>query len=59
MEGNTQRANANAITRLNQKLQCIKNNSYQCNNFINHAIYFKSNVLHITGRYKKWSFPND
>ena len=36
-----------------------KNNGYPCNDFINHAIYFKSNAFHITGRYKKWSFPNN
>ena len=36
-----------------------KNNSHPCNNFINDAIYFKINTIHITGRYKKWSFPND
>ena len=40
------------------KTSMHKNNGYSCN-FINHAIYFKSNALHITGRYKKWSFPND
>ena len=37
------------------KASMHKNNGYSCN-FINHAIYFKSNALHIKGSYKKWSF---
>ena len=41
------------------KASMHKNNSHPCNNFINDAIYFKINAIHITGRYKKWSFPND
>ena len=41
------------------KASMHKNNGYLCNNLINHAIYFKSNALHITERYKKWSFLND
>ena len=41
------------------KASMHENNSYLCNHFINHAIYFKSNALHINGRYQKWSFPND
>ena len=41
------------------KASLHRNNGYPCNNFINDAICFKSNALHITGRYKKWSFPND
>ena len=35
------------------KASVHKNNGYPCNNFINDAIYFISNALHIT------SFPND
>ena len=44
---------------LKSKASVDKKNSYQCNNFINHVIFFKSNVLHVTERYKKWSFLND
>ena len=41
------------------KISMHKNNGHPYSNFINRAIYFKSNAFHITGRYKKWSFPND
>ena len=33
---------------LKSKASMHKKNSYQCNNFIDHAIFFKINVLHIT-----------
>ena len=46
MEGNTQRAHGQS------------DNWTQSFNAINDEIYFKSNALHITGSYKKWSFPN-